>query len=154
MEDCIFCKIASGEIQGLRIYENDETLAFMDIAGDVDGHILVIPKKHCKNILDCDAETLSAVANTVKMVSDHLTKNCGYDGVNILNASDESAGQSVPHFHIHIIPRKRDDGIDAWPKFEGAKEDIQTVFEKVKMTENFGLTYNRNMEKSSNVNNI
>ena len=73
MEDCIFGKIASGEIQGLRIYENDETLAFMDIAGDVDGHILVIPKKHCKNILDCDTETLSAVANTVKMVSDHLT---------------------------------------------------------------------------------
>ncbi len=140
MEDCIFCKIASGEIQGLRIYENDETLAFMDIAGDVDGHILVIPKKHCKNILDCDTETLSAVANTVKMVSDHLTKNCGYDGVNILNASDESAGQSVPHFHVHIIPRKRDDGIDAWPKFEGAKEDIQTVFEKVKMTENFGFS--------------
>ena len=48
MEDCIFCKIASGEIQGLRIYENEETLAFMDIAKDVDGHILVIPKKHCK----------------------------------------------------------------------------------------------------------
>ena len=84
MEDCIFCKIASGEIQGLRIYENDEILAFMDIAGDVDGHILVIPKKHCKNILDCDSETLSAVANTVKMVSDHLTKNCGYDGVNYI----------------------------------------------------------------------
>ena len=140
MEDCIFCKIASGEIQGLRIYENDETLAFMDIAGDVDGHILVIPKKHCKNILDCDAETLSAVANTVKMVSDNLTKNCGYDGDNILNDSDESAGQSVTHFHVHIIPRKRDDGIDAWPKFEGAKEDIQTVFEKVKMTENFGFS--------------
>jgi histidine triad (HIT) family protein len=55
MEECIFCKIASGEIQGLRIYENNETLAFMDIAKDVDGHILVIPKKHCKNILDCDS---------------------------------------------------------------------------------------------------
>ena len=54
MDDCIFCKIASSEIQGLRIYEDKETLAFMDIAKDVDGHILVIPKKHCKNILDCD----------------------------------------------------------------------------------------------------
>lgn len=136
MDDCIFCKIASGEIPGLRIYENDETLAFMDIAKDVDGHILVIPKKHCKNILDCDSATLSAVSFTVKTVSNHLTEHCGYDGVNILNASDESAGQSVPHFHIHIIPRKRDDGIDAWPRFEGAKEDVRTVFEKVKMSSN------------------
>ena len=132
MEECIFCKIASGEIQGLRIYENNETLAFMDIAKDVDGHILVIPKKHCKNILDCDSETLSAVMNTVKRVSNHLTENCGYDGINLLNASDESAGQSVNHFHIHIIPRKSNDGIDAWPKFEGAKEELQTVFDKVK----------------------
>ena len=133
MDNCIFCQIASGKIQGLRIYENDNTLAFMDIAKDVDGHILVIPKKHCKNILDCDAETLSAVIQTVKTVSNHLTEHCGYEGVNLLNASGESAGQSVPHFHIHIIPRKKDDGIDAWPRFEGAKEDIQTVFEIVKM---------------------
>ncbi len=133
MEDCIFCKIASGEVQGLRVYENDQTLAFMDIANDVDGHILVIPRKHCKNILDCDPETLSAVMQTVKIVSVHLTEHCGYEGVNLLNASDESAGQSVPHFHIHIIPRKRNDRIDAWPKFEGAKEDLQTVYEKIKM---------------------
>ena len=135
MDDCIFCKIASGVIQGLRIYENDETLAFMDIAKDVDGHILVIPKKHYKNILDCDSETLSAVTRTTKIISNHLTEHCGYEGVNLLNASDESAGQSVPHFHIHIIPRKKDDGIDAWPKFEGAKEDIQAVFEKVRVKE-------------------
>ena len=78
-------------------------------------------------------ETLSAVMNTVKRVSNHLTENCGYDGINLLNASDESAGQSVNHFHIHIIPRKSNDGIDAWPKFEGAKEELQTVFDKVKM---------------------
>ncbi len=133
MEDCIFCKIASGEIKGLRIFENDETLAFMDIAKDVDGHILVIPKKHCKNILDCDIETLNAVAKTVKTVSNHLTENCGYEGVNLLNASDESAGQSVAHFHIHIIPRKTNDGIDGWPKFEGAKEELESVFEKLRM---------------------
>ena len=133
MSDCIFCKIASGEIQGMRVYEDAETLAFMDLAKDVDGHVLVIPKKHCKNILDCDAETLSAVMNTVKKVSLHLTEKCGYDGVNLLNASDESAGQSMPHFHIHIIPRRKNDGIDAWPAFEGAKEEIPAVFERIRM---------------------
>ena len=133
MSDCIFCKIASGEIQGMRVYEDAETLAFMDLAKDVDGHVLVIPKKHCKNILDCDAETLSAVMNTVKKVSLHLTEKCGYNGVNLLNASDESAGQSMPHFHIHIIPRRKNDGIDAWPAFEGAKEEIADVFERIRM---------------------
>ena len=133
MSDCIFCKIASGEIQGMRVYEDAETLAFMDLAKDVDSHVLVIPKKHCKNILDCDAETLSAVMNTVKKVSLHLTEKCGYDGVNLLNASDESAGQSMPHFHIHIIPRRKNDGIDAWPAFEGAKEEIPAVFERIRM---------------------
>ncbi len=133
MSDCIFCKIASGEIQGMRVYEDAETLAFMDLAKDVDGHVLVIPKKHCKNILDCDAETLSAVMNTVKKVSLHLTEKCGYDGVNLLNASDESAGQSMPHFHIHIIPRRKSDGIDAWPAFTGAKEEIADVFERIRM---------------------
>ena len=133
MSDCIFCKIASGEIQGMRVYEDAETLAFMDLAKDVDGHVLVIPKKHCKNILDCDAETLSAMMNTVKKVSMHLTEKCGYDGVNLLNASDESAGQSMPHFHIHIIPRRKNDGIDAWPAFTGAKEEIADVFERIRM---------------------
>ena len=102
MSDCIFCQIATGKIQGLRVFEDEKTLAIMDIAKDVDGHMLVIPKKHCKNILDCDRETLNAVMDTVRKVSRHLTEKCGYDGVNLLNASGESAGQSVPHFHIHI----------------------------------------------------
>ena len=94
MSDCIFCQIATGKIQGLRVFEDEKTLAIMDIAKDVDGHMLVIPKKHCKNILDCDRETLNAVMDTVRKVSRHLTEKCGYDGVNLLNASGESAGQS------------------------------------------------------------
>ena len=133
MKDCVFCKIASGEIPSMKIYEDDLTVAFMDVAKDVDGHLLVIPKKHCKNILDADEETLFAVMRTVKRVSDHLVQRSGYDGVNLLNASDESAGQSVPHFHIHIIPRKSGDGIDAWPRFNGAKEDIQAVFDRIRI---------------------
>ena len=132
MEDCIFCKIVSGEIPGMIVFEDDSTLAFLDVAGDVDGHILVIPKRHFKNILDCDSETLFAVMQTVKTVSKHLIDDCGYEGVNLLNASDESAGQSVPHFHIHIIPRKHGDGIDAWPRFNGAKEDLEEIYKRVK----------------------
>ena len=117
----------------MKVCEDERTLAFMDIAKDVDGHIVVIPKKHCKNILDCETDLLSALAQTVRRVSLHLTSDCGYEGVNLLNASGECAGQSVPHFHIHVIPRKSQDGIDAWPGFEGAKEGIQTVYERVRM---------------------
>ena len=131
--DCVFCKIISGDIPSFKIYEDEYTLAFMDIAKDVDGHIVVIPKAHIKSILDCDVGTLNHLMLTVKKIVNHLVDNCGYDGVNLLNASDESAGQSVPHFHIHIIPRKNNDGIDAWPRFNGAKYDIEEVFCQLKI---------------------
>lgn len=131
--DCIFCKIASGDAPAFKVYEDEYTLVFMDIAGDVDGHMVAIPKKHVKCILDCDAETLSHLMVTVKKVANHCIDNCGYDGVNLLNASDESAGQSVPHFHIHIIPRKNGDGIDAWPKFDGANHKIEALFQKLRI---------------------
>lgn len=133
MNDCTFCKIVDGKLSSMKVFEDEYTLAFMDMAQDVDGHILVIPKKHVKNILDCDGETLNRLISTVKKVSNHLVSDCGYDGVNLLNASDESAGQSVPHFHIHIIPRKKDDGIDAWPQFDGAKTELEEAYKKIAM---------------------
>ena len=125
--DCIFCKIIRGEVPCRKVLETAHALVFMDIAGDVDGHMLAVPKKHCKNLLDCDEESLHGLMDTVKQVS-HQCIERGYDGVNLLNASGESAGQSVPHFHIHIIPRKVGDGIDAWPKFQGAKSEIDRVW--------------------------
>ncbi len=131
--NCTFCKIVAGEIPSMKIYEDEHTLVFMVMAKDVDGHMLAIPKKHVKNILDCDTETLAHLMDTVKKVSDHLVNNCGYEGVNLLNASDESAGQSVPHFHIHIIPRKTGDNIEAWPAFGGAEHEIGEIFEKIRM---------------------
>ena len=129
MTDCIFCKIVKGEIPSKRFYENEHALCFMDIANDVDFHLVVIPKKHVKNILDCDEETLTHLIKAVKTVSNILTEKHGFDGVNLLNASDESAGQTVNHFHIHIIPRKKGDGIDAWPKFKGATRSFEQNFE-------------------------
>ena len=133
--DCIFCKIISGELPGKIIYENKYAVVFMDIAGDVDGHMLAVPRKHVKNILDCDPDTLNHLIAAIKKVAVHCAEKCGYDGVNLLNASDESAGQSVLHFHIHIIPRKKEDGIDAWPSFQGARRNLEEVYEELKMTE-------------------
>ena len=131
--DCIFCKIISGEIHSLKVYEDQFALVFMDIAADVDGHMLAIPKTHVNSILDCDSNTLNSLMAAVKKVSDHCVNVCGYDGVNLLNANGESAGQSVSHFHIHIIPRNKEDGIDAWPQFGGAKYTIEEIYNNVRM---------------------
>ena len=130
---CVFCKIVNGDISSYKVFEDEYTLVFMDIAKDVDGHMVAIPKKHVKSILDCDSETLNHLIASVKKVANHCVEHCGYDGVNFLNASDESAGQSVPHFHIHIIPRKNGDNIDAWPKLDGAQREIDEVFEKIRI---------------------
>ncbi|MCQ2748501.1 MAG: HIT family protein [Clostridia bacterium] len=133
MEDCIFCKIIKGDIPSFKIYEDEYTYAFLDIAKDVDGHTLVVPKKHVVNVLDSDEETLHHVLDTVKKISNHYTDDLGYDGVDIMNASGEAAQQSVFHMHFHIIPRKKNDGVDAWPKFEGAKEELEVMHEKLKL---------------------
>lgn len=129
---CIFCKIVNGEIPSYKIYENDKVYAFLDIAKDVDGHTLVIPKKHVTNVIDADAETLQAVMEGIKAVTDHYI-SLGYDGVNIMNASGEAAEQSVFHLHFHIIPRKNGDGFSTWPTLPGAKEELSEVHQKLKM---------------------
>ena len=132
MDDCIFCKIVNREIPSLIVYEDEYTMVFMDIAKDVDGDMVAIPKMHVKNILDCDIETMNHLMYAVKKFSEYLVDECGYQGVNLLNASGESAGQSVSHFHIHIIPRKINDSVDAWPNFEGAKCEIEQIYNKIK----------------------
>lgn len=131
--DCTFCKIINGNLPSMKVYEDEYTLVFMDIAKDVDGHMVAIPKKHIKNIMDCDIDTLDHLMTTVKKVSNHCVEKCNYDGVNLLNASDESAGQSVPHFHIHIIPRRHNDKIDAWPNLKGAEHEIEEIYKKIKL---------------------
>ena len=130
---CIFCKIAGGEIPCRKVYEDAHALVFMDIAEDVDGHMVAIPKKHVENVFDCDGETLCNLMSAVKKVTDHCVGLCNYDGINLLHASGKSAGQSVPHLHIHIIPRKTGDGIEAWPPFKGAKMPIDEVWKTIKL---------------------
>ena len=133
MDNCIFCKIIKGEIPTNKIYEDEKTLAFLDISKDLYGHTLVIPKKHCKNILDCDKDYLESVINTIKKISKHYVDNCGFDGINILNANEPSAEQSVFHLHFHILPRKENDGIHAYPKLEEQQLDLSDVCNKLKI---------------------
>lgn len=132
MKDCIFCKIIAKEIPSHRIYEDEYTYAFLDIAGDAEGHTLVIPKKHYTNILDIPQQEYLHVMKTVRKISKHYIK-LGYSGVNIMNASGEDAQQSVFHLHFHIFPRKKNDGLDTWPKFTNKKMDFSRVAKRLKI---------------------
>lgn len=132
-EDCIFCRIAEGRAPCYKIYEDEDTLAFLDIAGDAEGHTVVVPKQHAENIVQCGSETAARLMETVKLISEHYVNFCGYQGVNLLNASGESAQQSVPHLHFHIIPRKKDDGLNAWPALGRSDSDLEAVCERLSL---------------------
>lgn len=105
MEDCIFCKIASGEIPSYKLYEDDKFIAFLDISQVTEGHTLVIPKKHFKDIHEIDAQTVSEMYLLVHKLAQHITAKTKAKGVNILNNNGLAAGQTVFHYHVHIIPR-------------------------------------------------
>ena len=102
---CIFCKIIHHEIPSSVVYEDDNTLAILDISQVTRGHTLVMPKKHVANILEADAETVAQCAETVRKLAKQIVENTGAPGCNILNNTHEVAGQSVDHLHFHIIPR-------------------------------------------------
>lgn len=133
MKDCVFCKIVKGEIPCYKIYENESVLAFLDIANDFLGHTLVIPKKHCKSVLDASPENLQAVILAVQKISRHYTENCGFDGVNIFNANNESAEQSVFHLHFHIIPRKSGDLLTISPSGKKQTINLEKLQAKLKL---------------------
>lgn len=122
---CIFCKIVSGEIKSHKIYEDSETLAVLDIGNDFMGHTLVMPKRHCQNMLDCPADVWTAVMKTVRKVSKHYVENCRYDGVNVFCNNGESAGQSVFHLHVHIIPQKKESHQHVFAKADEIKRDLK-----------------------------
>lgn len=135
MNDCLFCKIIKGEIPSYKIYEDEKTYAFLDISNDANGHMLVIPKKHCTNILDCDEGYLSASMNTIKKIGTHLVDNCGFSGINVLNASGKDAEQSVFHLHFHILPRKDGDNMSTFPKLPKNDKSLEELCELLKIKE-------------------
>lgn len=113
MENCIFCKIVAGEIPASKVYEDDQALAFLDITQVTPGHTLLIPKAHCKNLLDMTAETASHLFSLVPKLAQGLVATTCADGLNLVNNSEEAADQTVFHAHIHLLPRfAQGDGLD------------------------------------------
>jgi len=122
MNECVFCKIINREIPANIIYENGKVLAFLDINPINRGHTLIVPKKHYGDVYDITEDYLKEVAVAAKKISRAIKRGLGAEGINILHASGEAAQQSVFHFHIHLVPRYKDDGLNTWPKSEYKEE--------------------------------
>jgi histidine triad (HIT) family protein len=111
-EDCIFCKIVAGELPSETVQEDQHTVAFMDISPWTRGHALVIPRNHSPNIYEVGDEDLRHTAIAAKQLAVRVKERLRCDGVNLLNASEPAAWQSVFHFHMHVIPRYDDDPLE------------------------------------------
>jgi histidine triad (HIT) family protein len=124
--DCVFCKIVAKEIPCYQVYEDSETLVFVDLQPSTKGHVLVIPKDHVENIYGLSDEAACRLMMTVKKVAIAVKNGTDAEGVNLIMNNEEAAGQMIFHAHIHIIPRHNDDGLKPWPKiaYEGGEIEI------------------------------
>ncbi len=110
MSDCIVCKIANGEIPSNTIFENDDFRVILDNGPATKGHALVLPKKHYADLFEIPEDTLAGAAKVAKEVASVMKDKLGCDGLNLVQNNGATAGQTVLHFHLHIIPRYKDDG--------------------------------------------
>jgi histidine triad (HIT) family protein len=131
--DCVFCKIRDGQIPSMKIYEDEATLAFMDINPLNTGHCLVVTRRHAATLWDAEVEDLQAAIATAQKVAIALVAAVKPDGLNMLQANGAAAFQSVPHFHLHLIPRWVRDGKGFdWKLVSGDREQITKVGERVR----------------------
>ena len=131
--DCVFCKIRDGQIPSFKIYEDERTLAFMDINPLNPGHCQVVTKNHAATIFDVDVSDLQAAIVTAKKVATAVRGAMQADGLNVLQANGAAAFQSVPHFHFHVIPRFTNDGKGFdWKPVPGDKQQITLNGERIR----------------------
>ena len=124
MSDCIFCKIANGEIPSATIYEDEDFRVILDIFPASKGHALIIPKQHARNLYEISEEQMGKVAVLAKRIGTKMKEVLNFDGLNIVQNNDLAAGQTVFHFHVHLIPRYDDDDVKIeWPAKEITDED-------------------------------
>jgi histidine triad (HIT) family protein len=123
---CIFCKIVAGEIPAAKVYEDDLTVAFMDIGQVNPGHVLVASKRHAVTVLDLTAEEAAAVMQTAQRIAHAAQQAFAPDGITLFQANGAAGGQTVFHFHMHVLPRHEGDGMAlTWPRKEPAMPLLQ-----------------------------
>ncbi|MBF6630493.1 MAG: HIT domain-containing protein [Comamonas sp.] len=123
---CIFCKIVAGDIPAAKVYEDDLTVAFMDIGQVNPGHVLVASKRHAVTVINLTPEEAAAVMQTAQRVAAAAQRAFDPDGITLFQANGEAGGQTVFHFHMHVLPRHENDGVAlAWPRKEPAVHLLQ-----------------------------
>lgn len=131
---CIFCKIINKEIPSYTIYEDECVFAFLDISQVTRGHVLVVPKQHYDNMLVCDEETLAHLVVVAKTLANRIMERTGAAGMNVLSNVHEVAGQSVHHFHMHLIPRYGEDDACSIQFKPSPDQDMETLQELLAST--------------------
>ena len=131
--DCVFCKIRDGQIPSVRIHGDERTLAFMDINPLNRGHCLVVTRRHAATLFDAEEADLAAAIASAKRVALAIRQALAPDGLNMLQANGAAAFQSVPHFHLHLIPRWTGDGKGFdWPLVAGDRAVIAETGERLR----------------------
>ena len=132
--DCVFCKIVAGQLPASKVYEDSDTLAFMDIGPVVKGHTLVIPKKHYDPITSTPDAVLHKLISVARKIAQAQVDGLKADGINVTQANGKVAGQIVPHIHFHVIPRfERDSHSWTWsPKKYDSQEEMNETALKIK----------------------
>jgi histidine triad (HIT) family protein len=131
--DCIFCKIIAREIPGQIVAQDERTVAFMDINPATRGHLLVVPRRHARDLLEIEQDDLEAVVVAAQELARRVTERLGADGVNLLNGCGSRAWQTVFHFHIHLIPRYAGDPLRLpWLPTPGDLDEIAATAEQLR----------------------
>lgn len=130
--ECIFCKIIAGEIPAHKVYENDKSIAFLDIRPVNPGHTLIVPKEHYENFLDAPSEVLAAMMDATQKVAKAVLLATGDNSFNLGVNNGVVAGQVVFHLHLHIMPRHLDDGHHLWHGREYQAGEAEKLAQKIK----------------------
>ena len=132
--NCIFCKLANGEIPTNAIYEDEDFKVILDASPASRGHALILPKERYANIYEIESETLGKAIKLAQKIIAHETEVLGCDGYNIVQNNGEIAGQTVFHFHMHIIPRYKNDTVKlGWEPGQADPEVIKDIIEKISL---------------------
>ena len=122
---CLFCGIVDGRAPAARVYEDERTVAFLDINPATRGHLLVVPRRHTRDLLSVQTDDLAACAATSQHLAARVVERLGATGVNLVNACGGSAWQTVPHLHVHVVPRYDDDPLQLpWRPAPGDRDDL------------------------------
>jgi len=131
--DCVFCRIVKGEIPAFKLYEDDDSLAFMDINPANEGHALAVPKEHARDVHAISDQGLAAAMLAARKVASAVERTLGPAGLNLVQCNGEAAGQSVFHFHVHVLPRRQGDELKLnWGLHPGDMDAIGTLAERIR----------------------